>query len=128
MKNRHQLISSSSPYESALGFSRAVRSGAIIAVSGTAAIGLAEPADVAGQARRCIQIIGDALAQADAGLSDVIRTRIYLLRIEDWETVGKIHGEFFGDIRPATTVLQVSRFIDPSWLVEIEADAIIGVH
>jgi len=124
------LISTGSPYEPKLGFSRAVRSGRIVAVSGTAAIGgdpvSAVDPDVAIQARRCIEIIGQALKQAGGELSDVIRTRIFLIRIEDWEAVGKVHGEFFRDIRPATTVLQVSRFIDPSWLVEIEADAVIG--
>lgn len=129
-----QLVSTGSPFEPRIGFSRAVRSGRVIAVSGTAPIGAraagapalpeGEP-EVAAQARRCIEIIGEALDQAGASLADVVRTRIYLVRIEDWEAVGRVHGEFFRDIRPASTMVQVSRLIDPSWLVEIEADAVI---
>ncbi len=127
MSKRH--ISSGSPYEPRLGISRAVRSGHIIAVAGTAPIGpdgkTAGKGDAAAQARRCIEIIRNALEQAGTSLSDVIRTRILLTRIEDWESVGQVHGEFFSDIRPANTVMQVTRFIDPDWLVEIEADAVI---
>jgi enamine deaminase RidA (YjgF/YER057c/UK114 family) len=124
-----QHISTGSPYEPRLGISRAVRSGHIIAVAGTAPIGsdgkTVGKGDPAAQARRCIEIIRNALEQAGASLSDVIRTRILLTRIEDWESVGQVHGEFFKDIRPANTVMQVTRFIDPDWLVEIEADAIV---
>ena len=124
-----QYISSGSPYEPRLGISRAVRSGCIIAVAGTAPIGpdgkTVGKGDPAAQARRCIEIIRNALEQAGASLSDVIRTRILLTRIEDWERVGIVHGEFFGSIRPANTVMQVIRFIDPEWLVEIEVDAVI---
>ena len=124
-----QHISSGSPYEPRLGISRAVRSGRIIAVAGTAPIGpdgrITGKGDAAAQARRCIEIIRNALEQAGASLSDVIRTRILLTRIEDWESVGQVHGELFGNIRPANTVMQVTRFIDPDWLVEIEADAVI---
>ena len=124
-----QHISSGSPYEPRLGISRAVRSGRIIAVAGTAPIGpdgkTVGKGDPEAQARRCIEIIRNALEQAGASLSDVIRTRILLTRIEDWERVGLVHGEFFGTIRPANTVMQVTRFIDPEWLVEIEADAVI---
>jgi len=124
-----QHISSGSPYEPRLGISRAVRSGGIIAVAGTAPIGpdgkTVGKGDPATQTRRCIEIIRNALEQAGASLSDVIRTRILLTRIEDWERVGLVHGEFFGAIRPANTVMQVTRFIDPDWLVEIEADAVI---
>jgi len=127
MSKRH--ISSGSPYEPRLGISRAVRSGRIIAVAGTAPIGpegkTVGKGDAAAQARRCIEIIANALEQAGACLSDVIRTRILLTRIEDWERVGLVHGEFFGSIRPANTVMQVTRFIDPEWLVEIEVDAVI---
>ena len=122
-------IPSGSPYEPRLGISRAVRSGRIIAVAGTAPIGpdgkTVGKGDSAAQARRCIEIVGKALEQAGSSLSDVIRTRILLTRIEDWERVGIVHGEFFGSIRPANTVMQVTRFIDPEWLVEIEADAVI---
>ncbi|HEX6109055.1 MAG TPA: RidA family protein [Ktedonobacteraceae bacterium] len=124
-----QHVSSGSPYEPRLGISRAVRSGRIIAVAGTAPIGpdgmTVGKGDPAAQARRCIEIIRNALEQSGANLSDVIRTRILLTRIEDWESVGQVHGEFFGNIRPANTVMQVTRFIDPDWLVEIEADAVI---
>jgi enamine deaminase RidA (YjgF/YER057c/UK114 family) len=124
-----QHIFSDSPYEPRLGISRAVRSGNIIAVAGTAPIGpdgkIAGKGDAATQARRCIEIIRKALEQAGASLSDVIRTRILLTSIDDWESVGLVHGEFFGSIRPANTVMQVTRFINPDWLVEIEADAVI---
>ena len=124
-----QHISSGSPYEPRLGISRAVRSGRIIAVAGTAPIGpdgnTVGKGDATAQARRCIEIVANALEQSGASLSDVIRTRILLTRIEDWERVGLVHGEFFGSIRPANTVMQVTRFIDPEWLVEIEADAVI---
>ena len=124
-----QHISSGSPYEPRLGISRAVRSGRIIAVAGTAPIGsdgkTVGKDDASVQARRCIEIIANALEQAGASLTDVIRTRILLTRIEDWERVGLVHGEFFGSIRPANTVMQVTRFIDPEWLVEIEVDAVI---
>jgi enamine deaminase RidA (YjgF/YER057c/UK114 family) len=124
-----QHVSSGSLYEPRLGISRAVRSGRFIAVAGTAPIGpdgkTVGNGDPAAQARRCIEIIRNALEQSGANLSDVIRTRILLTRIEDWESVGQVHGEFFGNIRPANTVMQVTRFIDPDWLVEIEADAVI---
>ena len=124
-----QHISSGSPYEPRLGISRAVRSGRFIAVAGTAPLGpdgkTVGKGDPTAQARRCIEIVRNALEQAGANLSDVIRTRILLTRIEDWESVGLVHGEFFGTIRPANTVMQVTRFIDPEWLVEIEADAVI---
>lgn len=124
-----QNVSSGSPYEPRLGISRAVRSGKIIAIAGTAPIGVdgktAGKGDAAAQAHRCLEIIRAALEQAGASLSDVIRTRTLLTRIEDWERVGAVHGEFFGAIRPANTVMQITRFIDPDWLVEIEADAVI---
>jgi enamine deaminase RidA (YjgF/YER057c/UK114 family) len=124
-----QHISSGSPYEPRLGIPRAVRSGRIIAVAGTAPIGpdgkTIGKGDPSAQARRCIEIVRNALEQSGASLSDVTRTRILLTRIEDWESVGQVHGEFFGEIRPANTVMQVTRFIDPDWLVEIEADAVI---
>ena len=78
------------------------------------------------QARRCLEIIRTALEQAGASLQDVVRTRILLTRIEDWEAVATVHGEVFRDIRPVNTIMQVSRFIDPEWLVEIEADAVVS--
>jgi enamine deaminase RidA (YjgF/YER057c/UK114 family) len=81
--------------------------------------------DAAAQARRCLEIITAALERAGATMQHVVRTRILLTRIEDWQAVASVHGEFFRDIRPANTIMQVSRFIDPDWLVEIEADAVI---
>jgi enamine deaminase RidA (YjgF/YER057c/UK114 family) len=124
-----QHVSSGSPYEPRLGISRAVRSGRIIAVAGTAPLGpdgkTVGKGDPAAQARRCLEIVRNALEQLGASLSDVTRTRILLTRIEDWESVGQVHGEFFREIRPVNTVMQVTRFIDPDWLVEIEADAVV---
>ncbi len=122
-------VSTGSPYEPMLGISRAVRVGQIVVVAGTAPLGpdgqTVRKGDPAAQARRCLEIIREALEGLGATLSDVVRTRILLTRIEDWEIVGRVHGEFFGQIRPVTTVMQVSRFVDPDWLVEIEADAVI---
>jgi enamine deaminase RidA (YjgF/YER057c/UK114 family) len=123
-----QLVSSGSPYEPKVGISRAVRVGSIIAVSGTAplldgkTVGKGDPA---AQARRCLDIIKAALEQAGASLDQVVRTRTLLTRIEDWQAVAAVHGEYFGAIRPANTIMQVTRFIDPDWLVEFEADAVI---
>lgn len=124
-----QLISSGSPYESIIGFSRAVRAGNFVAVGGTAPIGpdgeTVAPEDPAGQARRCIEIIKAALEEAGSGLEDVVRTRVLLKRIEDWEAVAGVHAEYFSDIRPVETIMQISTFVDPGWLVEIEVDAVI---
>ena len=124
-----QRVSTGSPYEPKVGISRAVRSGRVIAVTGTAPLGLdgktVAIGDPAGQAHRCLEIIRAAIEGLGGKMSDVIRTRILLTRIEDWEKVALVHGEFFTDIRPANTIMQVVRFIDPNWLVEIEADAII---
>ena len=124
-----KLISSGSPYEPKVGMSRAVRVGGWISVAGTAPLGpdgcSVSPGDAAAQARCCLEIIRGALEKAGASMSDVVRTRILLTRIEDWQPVTTVHGEFFRDIRPANTVMQVSRFIDPDWLVEIEADALV---
>jgi len=109
--------------------SRAVRVGAIIAVSGTAPLGpdgrTVGVGDPAAQARRCLEIIQEALERTGASLEQVVRTRTLLTRIEDWPAVAAVHGEFFGGIRPASTIVQVSRFIDPEWLVEFEADAVV---
>jgi len=124
-----KLISSGSPYEPKVGISRAVRVGNIIAVSGTAPLdtdGRTVGVGAAGaQARRCLEIIAGALEKAGSSLQDVVRTRTLLVRIEDWQAVAKVHGQFFGEIRPANTIMQVSRFIDPDWLVEFEADAVV---
>jgi enamine deaminase RidA (YjgF/YER057c/UK114 family) len=124
-----KLVSSGSPYEPKVGISRAVRAGSIVTVAGTAPLGpdgqTVGRGDAAAQARRCLEIISAALEGAGGSLRHVVRTRILLTRIEDWEAVAGIHGEFFRDIRPVNTIMQVSRFIDPAWLVEIEADAVI---
>jgi enamine deaminase RidA (YjgF/YER057c/UK114 family) len=124
-----QRVSSGSPYEPRLGISRGVRAGRVIAIAGTAPLGpdrkTVAVGDAAAQARRCFEIVQTALEQLGASLNDVTRTRILLTRIEDWEAVATVHGEFFKDVRPANTVMQVVRFIDPDWLVEVEADAVI---
>jgi enamine deaminase RidA (YjgF/YER057c/UK114 family) len=124
-----QLISSGSPYESVVGFSRAARVGSFVAVGGTAPLDATgetvAPGDAGAQARRCLEIIKGALEQAGASLDDVVRTRVLLKRIEDWETVAKVRGEYFKDIRPVDMIVQVTTFINPAWLVEIEADAVI---
>ena len=124
-----KLISSGSPYEPSIGFSRAVRVGNLISVSGTAPIGpdrkTVSPGNPSAQARRCFEIIQVALEDAGSSLSDVVRTRILLTNIGDWQKVAEVHGEFFRKVRPASTIVQVSGFIDPDWLVEVEADAVI---
>jgi len=129
MKQQRQRISTGSPYEPKVGISRAVRSGRIIAVTGTAPLSpdgkTVSINDASGQARRCLDIIKAAIEGLGGKMSDVIRTRILLTDIENWEKVALVHGEFFTDIRPANTIMQVVRFIDPDWLVEIEADAVI---
>ena len=122
-------IMSGAPWESIVGYCRAVRVGPHIAVTGTASVGengaVFAVGDAYGQARRCIEIIEKALHEADAGLRDVVRTRIFVTDITQWEAVGRAHAEAFGDIQPATTMVQVSALIDPDMLVEIEADAIV---
>lgn len=124
-----KLVSSGSPYEPKVGISRAVRVGPIVTVAGTAPLGpdgrTVGRGDAAAQARRCLEIIAAALEGAGASLRDVVRTRILLTNIDDWQEVAAVHGEFFRDIRPANTIMQVSCFIDPEWLVEIEADAVV---
>jgi enamine deaminase RidA (YjgF/YER057c/UK114 family) len=122
-------VSTGSPYEPIIGISRAVRIGPIIAVSGTAPLGpdgkTVGVGDPAAQARRCFEISRLALEQLGSSLGDVIRTRIFLTRIEDWRAVGEVHGEVFRGIRPSSTMVQVTRFIDPDWLVETEVDAVV---
>jgi enamine deaminase RidA (YjgF/YER057c/UK114 family) len=124
-----KLVSSGSPYEPKVGISRAVRVGSLVTVSGTAPLGpdgrTVGKGDPSMQARRCLDIIAAALEAAGASLRHVVRTRTLLTRIDDWQAVAAVHGEFFGDIRPANTIMQVTRFIDPDWLVEFEADAVI---
>jgi enamine deaminase RidA (YjgF/YER057c/UK114 family) len=124
-----RVIASGSPLESEIGFSRAVRVGRQIAVAGTAPIspegkGPVVP-DVYHQTKRCLQIIEQAIADAGGSLHDVTRTRVMLTDIASWREAARAHGEYFGDVRPASTFVQVVAFIDPDWLVEVEADAIV---
>ena len=120
-----QNISGTSPFEPLIGFSRAVRVGNAVHVSGTGPVG-ADAADASTQTRHTLEIIRAALERAGATMEDVVRTRIYLTHVEDWEAVGKAHGEVFGTIRPAATMVVVARLLNPTWRVEVEADAIIG--
>jgi enamine deaminase RidA (YjgF/YER057c/UK114 family) len=125
-----KTVSTGSPYEPIIGISRAVRIGNIVAVAGTAPLGVDGKTvgigDPAAQAKRCFEISRIALEQLGASLEDVIRTRILLTRIEDWQAVAEVHGEFFGKIRPVNTIVQVSRFIDLNWLIETEVDAVLA--
>jgi enamine deaminase RidA (YjgF/YER057c/UK114 family) len=121
-------VASGSPYEPVIGFSRAVVSGDHVAVSGTAPImldGGEPPADAYGQAKRCLEIIAAALDEAGSSVQDVIRTRCYLVAVDDWQEVGRAHGEVFSEVRPANSMIVVTGFVDPRWLVEIEVDAIL---
>jgi enamine deaminase RidA (YjgF/YER057c/UK114 family) len=123
-----RLISSGSPYEPVVGFSRAVRVGSRVVVAGTAPVmagGADPPSDAYAQAKRCLEIIESALREAGASLADVVRTRVYLVRTADFEEVGRAHGEAFSEIRPANTTLTVAELVDPRWLVEIEAEAVV---
>jgi enamine deaminase RidA (YjgF/YER057c/UK114 family) len=122
-------VSTGSPYEPIVGISRAVRIGNVVAVAGTAPLGpdgkTVGVGDPAAQARRCFEITRAALEQLGGTLRDVIRTRILLTRIEDWRAVAQVHGEYFRDVRPVNTIVQVSGFIDPDWLIETEVDAVL---
>jgi enamine deaminase RidA (YjgF/YER057c/UK114 family) len=125
-----QLVSSGSPLEPEIGFSRAVRSGPWVCVAGTGPIaeggGAAAPGDVYAQSVRCLDIAERALGEAGARLADVVRTRVMLTDITRWREAGRAHAERFAQARPACTFVEVSRFIDPEWLVEIEVDAFVA--
>jgi enamine deaminase RidA (YjgF/YER057c/UK114 family) len=126
-RNGRRYASSGSPWEPVVGYSRAVRSGDTISVTGTVGIGAdgSFPSGAAAQTRRALEIIQAAIEALGGRLSDVVRTRIFVTDISDWEAVGKVHGEVLGAVRPATTMVQVAKLIDDAALVEIEADAIL---
>ena len=123
------LVSSGSYLEPIIGFSRAVRVGNFIAIGGTAPIaaggGTAAKGDVYGQAKRIFEIIGKALDDAGAGFEHVVRTRVILTDIALWNDAARAHAEVFKDIRPVTTTMAISAFVDPDWLIEIEVDAVL---
>jgi enamine deaminase RidA (YjgF/YER057c/UK114 family) len=123
-----RLISSGSPYEPVVGFSRALVAGRHVFVSGTAPVmpdDADPPGDAYGQARRCFEIVAAALAEAGAAPHHVVRTRMFLVRAEDWEDVARAHAEVFAEVRPAATAVVVAALLDPRWLVEVEVDALL---
>jgi enamine deaminase RidA (YjgF/YER057c/UK114 family) len=126
---QRESFRSAAPWEEIVGYSRAVRTGPFIAVTGCAAVGpdgeLVGEGDPYAQAQRCIEVIREVLESAGASLNDVVRTRMFVTNIDQWEEIGRAHRESFGDIMPATTMVEVSRLIDPRMLVEIEADAVV---
>jgi enamine deaminase RidA (YjgF/YER057c/UK114 family) len=117
-------ISGGSPYEPIIGFSRAVRVGNHVHLAGTGPVG-ADHEDAAEQTRRIFAIAAEALAKAGATFNDVVRTRMYLTHAEDWEAVGRVHGEFFSEIRPTATMVVVAALLNPAWRIEIEMDAVV---
>jgi enamine deaminase RidA (YjgF/YER057c/UK114 family) len=123
-----KLVSSGSPLEPHIGFSRAVRVGSFVAVAGTAPIalggGVATPGDVYGQTKRCLEIITQAIVDAGLTLGSVMRTRVMLTDISRWEEAARAHGEVFETVKPACTFVEVKGFINPDWLVELEADCV----
>jgi enamine deaminase RidA (YjgF/YER057c/UK114 family) len=129
VSHQRKHVFTGSPYESWLGISRAIRAGHSIAISGTAPLGpdgkTVGHGDPEAQARRCFEIVRESLEKLGAGLADVVRTRIYLTDIRHWEAVARVHGDLFHDVRPVTTVVQIVAFVDPDWLIEVEADAVV---
>ena len=125
-----RLVATSAPWAASAGYSRAVRVGNVVHVSGTVAVdasgAIAHPGDPYLQARRALEIIVAALEEAGAGAEHVVRTRMYVADASSWEEVARAHGEVFGAARPATTLVAVAGFVDPAILVEIEAEAIVG--
>ena len=127
-EQQRQRVSSGSPFEPTIGFSRAVRVGHRVLVSGTAPVwpdGSCDP-DPEVQAQRCFEIIAIALDEAGASVADVVRTRMFIVDAADGEAVGRAHGAVFGDVRPAATMVVVAGLLDPRWKVEIEAEAVVG--
>jgi len=127
---KRQLISGGSPFEDIVGFSRAVRVGPYISVGGTAPMdrdgNTVGVGDVAAQTKQCLETIKTALEKAGSGLHDVIRTRMLLTNIEDWKAVAQVRATYFQGIKPVDTIMEVSRFINPDWCIEIEVDAVIS--
>ena len=125
-----ELISNGNPMEAVVGFSRAVRVGPYISVGGTAPVGpdgkTVGVGDVAAQTRQCIEIIKTSLELAGSGLQDVVRTRIILTNIDDWKAAIDVRKEYFSEVRPVDTIMAIDRFVNPEWLIEIEADAVIA--
>lgn len=124
-----RIVPADSPYVATVGYSRAVRVGPHVHVAGTAPIMPGEtdpPADPYAQAKRCLEIIVSALEDVGAGPEHVVRTRAYLTSADDWKEVGRAHGEVFGEVRPASAMIVVTSLLDPRWLVEIEAEALVG--
>jgi enamine deaminase RidA (YjgF/YER057c/UK114 family) len=127
---KRQLVSNGNPMEDIVGFSRAVRVGPLVCVGGTAPVGpdgkTIGIGDAAKQAERCFEIVGEALSRAGSGWHDVVRTRLILTDIDDWQAVVDVRKKFCLTAKPVDTIMQVSRFVNPEWLVEIEVDAVIA--
>jgi len=130
MEYDRELISNGNPMEAVVGFSRAVRVGPYISVGGTAPVGAdgktVGVGGVAAQTRQCIEVIKTALEQAGSGLHHVVRTRIILTNIDDWKAAIDVRKEYFRDVRPVDTIMAIDRFVNPEWLIEIEADAVMS--